>query len=115
DLDRAGPDAVIGTPPSEVSNSRAGDHRLGWRAAFVDARATNMLAFNQRRFVAGARQCGAERTAGLAGAYDDGVVVGSTHELPSAGAVAGVCASNEAMSAVQPVWWLAPTPRPVSP
>ena len=72
--DRACPDTVVGRAAREVGHPGAGDHRLGRRAAHVDARSAHVLAFDQRRSVACPGQRGRQRSAGLAGAKHDGVV-----------------------------------------
>src|SRR5438876_274743 len=83
---------------------QARDTRLARPAAVVDACAADVFALDQRGAMAGPRQGGAQRTARLAGADDDGVVMGRTHESPCDGMWDGVCASSAAISAVQPVW-----------
>src|SRR5579862_3970376 len=71
----ASADAIIGASPSKVGDTAARDHRLGWRAAFVDAGAAHMLALNQYGFVPRVRQRQRQWIGSLSGTDNNGVVV----------------------------------------
>ena len=53
-----GPDAVVGRAPGQVGDARARHHRLGGRAAHVDAGAAHVLALDQRVRRPAAASCG---------------------------------------------------------
>jgi hypothetical protein len=65
--------AVVRGAARQVRDARRGDHRLGRRAADVDAGAADVLTLHDRGLAAGAPERERERLAGLAGADDDGV------------------------------------------
>ena len=67
--------AVISASSGEVGDAAARDHRFGGGAAFVDARAADMLALDQNRVVPGVRERLCQWIGSLAGADNDGVVV----------------------------------------
>ena len=72
--DRPGLDAVIRRAAGEVGDAGARDHRLGRRAALVDACPADMLALDQRHLPPGAGQRRRQRPARLPRADHDAVV-----------------------------------------
>ena len=83
DVDIVDVDAVVGAAPRQVRDTRAGDHRLGGRAADVDASAADVLALDQRDLPArlGEREC--QWLAGLAATDDHGVETFGGHCITS--------------------------------
>ena len=72
---RAGLDPVVRTAAGEIRHPRTGHHRLGRGTALVDAGPADMLTLDQERAPAGSCEGGGQRSPGLAGADDDGIVV----------------------------------------
>src|SRR5215831_14130668 len=68
-------DAVIGCPASKIGDATAGDHGFGRSAAFIDASASDLLAFDECGLEAGRGERLAQGRSALAGPDDDGVVV----------------------------------------
>ena len=69
-------EAVVGAAPRRVRGIGAGDQRLGRRAPRIDAGAAEAATLDDRHFHARSRQPPREGRSRLAGADDDGVVVG---------------------------------------
>ena len=80
DADVAGGDAVVGGAAGEIGDPGTGDHGLGGGAAFVDTGATDVAAFDEGGAATGIGEGGRQRTAGLATADDDCVVVFLRHD-----------------------------------
>src|SRR5438477_8627219 len=112
DVDRPARDPVIGAAARQIRHAGTCDHGLGRGAAFVDARSADVLSLDQCGTLTRLRQRGAERPAALARSNNN-CVVGCGHLVSMR--LSGVCSRRLAINDVQPVWWLAPTPRPVSP
>ena len=75
DLDRSGDrDAVIRRTPRHVGCVGAGDEGLGRRAAGVDARSAEELAFDHRYFLACLCEPSSQRRAGLPRPNDDRII-----------------------------------------
>ena len=75
-------DAVLGSLTRDVGGPGAGDHRLGGRAADVDARAADELSLDHRDGHARGRESPRQRRPSLAGADDDRVEKSSLGSPP---------------------------------
>ncbi len=67
--------AIVGRAAREIGDPSAIEHRLGRRAAIVDAGAADIRALDERGLPAGAGTGFRQRIASLTGADNDGVVV----------------------------------------
>src|SRR6267154_801699 len=72
-----GVNAIVGATAREVRNAAARDHCFRRCAAFVDAGAADMLAFNKRRPHAGCGESLTERRSGLPGPDYERIVMRS--------------------------------------
>ena len=72
--------AVVGGAPGQVGDAGAGDHGLGRRAADIDARAADVLPFDDRGPATGAAQVQGQWFSRLAGAQDDRVKTLRLHD-----------------------------------
>ena len=73
--DRAGGDSVVRGSATKIGHPGGGDHRLGGRAALVDAGAAHVLALHQSGFPAGLGQAPGQRHARLTGSDDHRIEV----------------------------------------
>src|SRR6266705_2694809 len=78
--DAAGVDAVVFRAPGEIRDAAARDHRLGGRAADVDAGAADLFALDHCELPAGASELNRQGFAGLPGADDDCIEHSSAHD-----------------------------------
>ena len=67
--------AVVGGAPGQVSDSRTGDHGLRRCAAYIDARAADMLTLYDGRFSSSLAECNGKRCSCLSRPYYDGIIV----------------------------------------
>ena len=68
-------DSVVGSAPRHVSGVGAGHHRLGRRAAHIEACAADQMPLDDGDALAGAGEPGRQRRRRLSGADDDGVEI----------------------------------------
>src|SRR5262249_40010956 len=66
---------IVRRPLSEIRHAPARYHGLSRRAAFIDARAADVLALDQGGLPAGLRQGRGERSASLSGTDDNGPIL----------------------------------------
>src|ERR1700716_2002752 len=75
DVDIAVMHAIVRRAPREISDASAIEHRLGWRAAIVDARAADVSALDERSLPTRLGQRRGQRLTSLTRSNDDGVVL----------------------------------------
>ena len=73
--DRPAANAVVGGAPGQVSDSRAGDHGLRRRAAYIDTGAADMLTLDDGCFSSGLGESNGKRCSCLSRPDYDGVIV----------------------------------------